>query len=147
MTFSHALSVGRIAVVNVQPSLEEGRWAAKAVVGEAVQISAQVFREGHDKEGATVSVTLPDGSTVALPMALRSYGTSEYEAVFIPASEGFHHFVVEGWSDPVGTWQHAASTKIAAGVDVQLMLEEGITVVTRAIQDVKRPAADQRILK
>src|SRR5690625_7366319 len=41
-------SIGRIPVVDVSPTIEQGRWPAKAVVGEPVPIQATVFREGHD---------------------------------------------------------------------------------------------------
>ena len=41
-------------------------------------------------------------------------------------------FRVEGWSDPYGTWVHDATIKVAAGVDVELMLAEGALLLERA---------------
>jgi hypothetical protein len=61
-TFGTNFSVGRIPVMNVSPTAEEGRWPAKAVVGEAVPIRATVFREGHDAVGATAVLVGPDGT-------------------------------------------------------------------------------------
>ena len=135
------LSVGRIPVVDVQPVLEAGRWPAKAVVGEAVTIRATVFREGHDAEGATAVIHAPDGSTTSLTMRCTNYGLALWEATFVPSMEGLHSFRVEGWSDPVRTWAHAAELKVPAGVDVNLMLDEGVAVLTRARDEVKRTAA------
>ena len=131
-------SVGRVPIVNVQPSLEEGRWAARAVIGEAVPISATIFREGHDSEGATVVVTDPDGKAHSFPMPLKNWGNALYVAQFLPTKEGLHSFRVEAWSDPVGTWLHAAEVKIHAGVDVQLMIDEGVTILSRARDEVRR---------
>jgi len=139
-------SVGRIPIVGVGPVLEEGRWPARAVVGEAVPITATIFREGHDAEGANVVITRPTGRTQYLPMPVKEWGISLYEAIYLPTSEGLHHFRVEAWSDPFSTWAHAARVKVHAGVDVQLMLDEGVQVLTRAIEEVKRPAAKQQIL-
>ena len=127
--------------------LEEGRWPARAVVGEAVPITATIFREGHDAEGATVVITRPSGRTHTLPMPLKEWGNSLYEAIYLPTVEGAHSFRVEAWSDPVGTWAHAARVKIHAGVDVQLMLDEGVAVLTRAISEVRRPDARQEVLR
>ncbi len=140
------LSVGRIPVVDVQPVLEAGRWPAKAVVGEAVTIRATVFREGHDAEGATAVVTAPDGNVAALTMSCTNYGLGIWEATFIPAVEGLHSFRVEGWSDPVRTWAHAAEVKVPAGVDVNLMLDEGVAVLTRARDEVPRTASAKEAL-
>jgi starch synthase (maltosyl-transferring) len=146
MEQSQELSVGRIPIVDVQPSLEQGRWPARAVVGEAVPITATIFREGHDLEGATVVVTDPDGKRHRVPMPAENWGKSLYKAIFLPAKEGLHSFVVEAWSDPVGSWMHAAELKIHAGVDVQLMLDEGVDVLTRARDTVRRGAASQAVL-
>jgi starch synthase (maltosyl-transferring) len=132
-------SVGRVPIVNVQPSLEEGRWPARAVIGEAVPISATVFREGHDAEGANVVVTGPDGKSHSFPMPLNDWGNALYLAQYLPTAEGMHSFRVEAWSDPVATWLHAAEVKIHAGVDVQLMLDEGVKILSRARDEVRRP--------
>ncbi len=141
-----ALSVGRIPIVDVQPTLEQGRWAIRAVVGESVPISATIFREGHDAEGATVVITDPAGKSTAIPMPLHEWGTSLYRTHFVPTLEGPHTFRVEAWSDPVGTWAHAAEVKVHAGVDVQLMLDEGVGVLTRARDEVRRSPAAKELL-
>ncbi|WP_062079220.1 alpha-1,4-glucan--maltose-1-phosphate maltosyltransferase [Demequina globuliformis] len=145
MAFPGELSVGRIPVVGVGPSLEEGRWAARAVIGEAVPIWATIFREGHDAEGATVVVTRPDGKRDSVPMPLRDFGNSLYQTTYVPHLEGMHTFRVEAWSDPYATWAHAADVKVQAGVDVQLMLDEGVEVLTRALA-VRRKAARKDLL-
>ena len=53
--------VGRIPVMDVMPVVDLGRQPAKATVGEPMPVSASVFREGHDKLGAEVVLTGPDG--------------------------------------------------------------------------------------
>jgi len=116
------------------------------VIGEAVPISATIFREGHDAEGATVVITYPDGKKHASPMPLDDWGNALYVAQFLPTKQGLHSFRVEAWSDPVGTWLHAAELKIHAGVDVQLMLDEGVTVLTRARDEVRRAPAARDLL-
>ena len=54
--------VGRIPVMNVMPVVDLGRQPAKATVGEPFPVRATVFREGHDKLGAEVVLTGPDGN-------------------------------------------------------------------------------------
>lgn len=127
--------IGRIPVLDVAPVAEEGRFPAKAVVGEAVPIQATVFREGHDAFGATAVLVRPDGEVhqrVRMTEVLK--GLDRYEARVVPDATGTWSFRVEGWSDPYGTWAHDAGIKVPAGIDAELMLTEGARVLTRAAE-------------
>jgi len=139
-------TVGRVAVISVGPSLEEGRWPAKAVVGEDVPITATVFREGHDLVSATVVLTLPDGSIRSIPMEYVNPGLALFEAHVIPTLEGRHSFRVEGWADPVASWEKRAAAKLSAGIDVGLVRSEGASVLGRALK-VVRPKTRQQALR
>ncbi len=139
---------GRIPVTEVEPVVEGGRFPAKAVVGEDVPVRATVFREGHDGLGATARLIDPDGTEVQrVHMRPGRPGMDEFLATLRPSRTGLHHFVVEGWSDPVGTWHHAAAVKIAAGVDVELMLDEGEALFARAAEDETRSARDRALFE
>ena len=48
-----------------------------------------------------------------------------YDAWVTPDVGGAWTFEVHAWSDPIATWEHNAGLKIPAGVDVELMFEEG----------------------
>ncbi len=54
--------IGRIPVTGVTPNVDGGRWPAKAVVGETVEVSAVVFREGHDAVAATAVLIDPEAT-------------------------------------------------------------------------------------
>lgn len=125
--------IGRIPVVDVSPVVEAGRWPAKAAVGEAVPIRATVFREGHDACAATAVLVGPDGrDRVRAAMVDIAPGLDRYEAHLVPDEPGAWGLRVDGWSDPYGTWAHDAPLKVNAGVDVELMLEEGARLLERA---------------
>ena len=137
--------IGRIPILDVQPSEGCGRWPAKAVVGETFTVSATVFREGHDMVNADVVLRDAKGRKGPFtPMTPGAPGTDRWSAQVTPTSEGRWTFAVEAWSDPVATWHHDASIKIEAGVDVELMLEEGARVFERAAAS--RPASGRRAL-
>jgi starch synthase (maltosyl-transferring) len=135
--------VGRIPVLEVSPVVDDGRWPAKAVVGEQVPVGATVFREGHDAVAATAVLVRPDGSVGdSARMVLTVPGTDRYAAVLVPDAPGPWGLRVEAWSDPYGTWEHDATIKVAAGVDVALMLEEGARLLERAAAPPGRARAD-----
>jgi starch synthase (maltosyl-transferring) len=60
--------IGRIAVLGVEPVVEHRARPAKSVVGEDFDVTATVFREGHDAVNATVVLTDPDRHEHRAPM-------------------------------------------------------------------------------
>ncbi|MFI6659097.1 maltotransferase domain-containing protein, partial [Streptomyces sp. NPDC050523] len=119
-------AIGRIPVREVRPAVECGRFPAKAVVGETFQVTATVFREGHDSVAANVVLTDPEGRHGPwTPMRELEPGSDRWGAEVTPTSEGQWTFRVEAWSDPVSTWRHNARIKIPAGIDTGLVLEAG----------------------
>jgi starch synthase (maltosyl-transferring) len=125
-------------VTAISPSVACGQYPARAVTGETVEFGATVFREGHDAVAADVVVTAPDGTRQPfLRMQPGTPGLDRWHASYrLPADEaqqGMWTFVVEGWGDPLGTWWHDAPLKVDAGVDVELMLEEGARLYERAL--------------
>ncbi len=128
--------VGRIPVMNVSPVVDLGRLPAKATIGEPFPVSATVFREGHDKLGAEVVLTGPDGAQrPPVRMVKHADIPDRYDAWVTPDAEGPWTFEIVAWSDPVATWQHDAGLKIPAGVDVELMFTEGRLLLERVLAD------------
>jgi starch synthase (maltosyl-transferring) len=132
-------TLGRIPVLQVTPCVEHGAFPAKSVVGEPFEVTATVFREGHDSVNATVVLTDPDGGEQHVPMTLTNAGLDHWSATISADRTGLWSFRVEGWSDPYNTWEHDATIKIAADVDAELMLEEGALVLERSLAEVTRP--------
>ncbi|MGW1208461.1 alpha-1,4-glucan--maltose-1-phosphate maltosyltransferase [Streptomyces sp. NPDC002499] len=140
-------AIGRIPVRDVRPVVEYGRRPAKAVAGESFQVSATVFREGHDAVAANVVLTDPDGRTGPwTPMRELTPGSDRWAAEVTPAAVGHWTYQVEAWSDPVSTWRHHARIKIPAGIDTRLVLEEGAALFERAAAGVPEGAARTTVL-
>jgi starch synthase (maltosyl-transferring) len=135
--------VGRIPVMDVTPVVNLARHPAKASVGEVFDVTALVFREGHDQLGAEVVLTDPQGARRP-PLRMHDVEgqVSRMAATVCPDTEGAWTFEVQSWSDPVGTWLHDAGIKIRAGVDVELMFTEGVLLLER-LADNLGPAAAQ----
>ncbi|MCX5011627.1 alpha-1,4-glucan--maltose-1-phosphate maltosyltransferase [Streptomyces sp. NBC_00555] len=135
--------IGRIPVLDVRPAVDCGARPAKAVVDEVFEISATVFREGHDAVNAHVVLRDPSGR-LRPPVPLRELapGTDRWGARISAEVEGRWTFAVEAWSDPVATWRAHAAIKIPAGIDTGLTLLEGAELYTRAAA--KIPKRDGR---
>ncbi|CAM5629016.1 Alpha-1,4-glucan:maltose-1-phosphate maltosyltransferase 1 [Streptomyces tendae] len=135
--------VGRIPVLDVRPVVQRGRRPAKAVTGESFEVSATVFREGHDAVAANVVLRDPRGRPGPwTPMRELAPGTDRWGATVTAGGTGLWSYTVEAWSDPVTTWRHAARIKIPAGMDTDLVLEEGARLYERAAAEV--PGSEDR---
>ncbi|MGL5866224.1 MAG: maltotransferase domain-containing protein [Dermatophilaceae bacterium] len=139
--------VGRIPVLAVAPCVDGGARPAKAVVGEEFDVTATVFRDGHDAVAAAVVLTDPRGRTRLLPMTCTNAGLMTWTARVCPEAAGWWSYRVEGWSDPYGSWEHDAAIKVPADLDTELMLEEGARVLERAIAEVPRRKAQARVIR
>ncbi|GHG98010.1 alpha-1,4-glucan--maltose-1-phosphate maltosyltransferase [Streptomyces lanatus] len=139
--------VGRIPVLDVRPIVQQGRRPAKAVTGETFEISATVFREGHDAVAADVVLTDPEGRPGPwTPMRELAPGTDRWGADVTAGEPGHWTYRVEAWGDPVTTWRHHAQIKIPAGMDTELVLEEGARLYERAAAGVPEDAGRPLIL-
>ncbi|MEV7964934.1 alpha-1,4-glucan--maltose-1-phosphate maltosyltransferase [Sphaerisporangium sp. NPDC088356] len=135
--------IGRIPIQEIYPVVECGRWPAKAAAGETFEISATVFREGHDAVAAGVVLVDPDGRRQRLlPMREVEPGTDRWAVEVTLPTEGNWHFRVEAWGDPIATWLHDAGIKIPRGIDTDLMCEEGARVFARAAKAIRPAGCD-----
>ncbi|WP_369225571.1 alpha-1,4-glucan--maltose-1-phosphate maltosyltransferase [Streptomyces sp. R39] len=135
-----ATAVGRIPVLDVRPLVQQGRRPAKAVTGESFEVTATVFREGHDAVAANVVLKDPKGRPGPwTPMRELAPGTDRWGAtVTVDGKPGRWTYQVEAWGDPVTTWRHHAQIKIPAGIDTDLVLEEGARLYERAAAGVPK---------
>ncbi|WJY40764.1 alpha-1,4-glucan--maltose-1-phosphate maltosyltransferase [Streptomyces sp. P9-2B-2] len=139
--------IGRIPVLDIRPQIDCGRRPAKAVVGETFEVSATIFREGHDAVAANVVLRNPAGRCGPwTPMQERAPGSDRWSAEVTPGIEGRWTFTVEAWSDPVATWRRHAAIKIPAGIDTELMLAEGAELHERAAAEVPKSDGREAVL-
>ena len=129
---------------DVRPRTPTGAFPAKAVVGEAVRVSADVFRDGHDLLAARVTWRpCENGKPRHGPMT--DLGNDRWEAVIEPGQLGRHELVVEAWTDHFATWRHGVQVKHAAGQSIALELSEGAAILSRRADHVPRP--DRPVLR
>ncbi|MBO3746382.1 alpha-1,4-glucan--maltose-1-phosphate maltosyltransferase [Streptosporangiaceae bacterium NEAU-GS5] len=130
--------IGRIPIQDIRPSVDCGKRPAKSAAGETFEISAIVFREGHDAVAAGVVLMDPKERPGRL-LLMRELvpGTDRWSVDVTLPAEGLWQFRVEAWSDPFATWYHDAGIKIPRGIDADLMCEEGARLFDRAARSLR----------
>jgi starch synthase (maltosyl-transferring) len=125
------VSIGRIPITRVWPVVDHGRYSAKAFVGEVIRFGAVAFREGHDRIAVDLLLTDPKGKQNRIRMAPGRLGHDEWVADVRLESQGEWRFQISAWSDEFSTWLHNTEVKLTADVDSELMLLEGVNLLTR----------------
>jgi starch synthase (maltosyl-transferring) len=133
--------IGRIPIRHLAPQQPENRWPAKSYLGEVVPFEATVFREGHGVIGAELLLTAPDGVQTVTPMRLVGAGTDRWRASLRLPAEGRYTYLIRAFSDDWATWLHAATIKIGAGDDPELVFAAGAQLLERVSGKI---AADAR---
>jgi starch synthase (maltosyl-transferring) len=126
--------LGRIPILDLSPQQPDDLWPAKAFEGEVVPFSATVFKEGHDVIDAAAVLTAPSGRVVRSAMVQVNPGLGRWSASVQMDEVGSWTWHVDAWLDDWGTWLHDAGIKIPAGIDVDLMFEEGARLLERAAE-------------
>jgi starch synthase (maltosyl-transferring) len=128
---------GRFPIEDVSPSVDCGRYPAKAVVGEMVPVAATAYREGHAALGCSVVWRGPNGALRPLTrMRPGEPGLDRWHATVTPDAVGAWSFAVEAFHDPYLTWRDAVGKKLDAGQgleDLAADLVEGGQILRAAM--------------
>ncbi|WER48521.1 alpha-1,4-glucan--maltose-1-phosphate maltosyltransferase [Cupriavidus sp. WKF15] len=127
-----ALEAPRIAIEAVEPACDGGRFPVRRVVGERVEVSADIWMDGHDKLAAAVLWRAP-GQETWQEAPMRHLVNDRWYGSFPLVALGRHTFTVEAWRDAFASWLDEVGKKRAAGVDITLEIEEGARLVADAL--------------
>jgi starch synthase (maltosyl-transferring) len=137
----------RIRIAKPAPVLDGGRYAVKRTVGDSVAVSADIFRDGHEKLRAVVKYKAPGG---------RRWLESELHAVdahlsgvrwageFAVETAGSWQFTFEAWTDRWATYHDELRRKVEANLDEDLSgeISEGVVLLERALERANGEARD-----
>jgi starch synthase (maltosyl-transferring) len=144
----------RVVVENVRPTVDGGAFAAKATVGLPMEISADIFADGHEELLAWAVMAPTDGARPAaaarggqkaVPSArggrkaaalhgpqearLSLVGNDHWVGCLVPVGIGPWQLSVSGAVDDYRTWLRDLRLRHEDGQDVELELDEGRLLV------------------
>jgi starch synthase (maltosyl-transferring) len=119
----------RIQIQDVAPQVDCGRYPVKRTVGDSVEVTARIFRDGHETLGAAVRHRGP-GSTRWTETPLEPLGNDVWRGSFTVNRAGAWSFRIEAWVDRVASFQDEVRRKVAAGQkDLAGELSEGAVLL------------------
>jgi starch synthase (maltosyl-transferring) len=120
----------RVILENVQPQVDGGLYPAKRTVGERVDVTADIFGDGHDHIRAEVlykKATEKDWHSVEM----KHVGNDSWKASFSVSEKVPYVFSIQAWIDHLETWYDGFVKKAHAKVDVKLELLEGAALLKK----------------
>jgi starch synthase (maltosyl-transferring) len=129
------MSAARIAIENVTPEINAGRFPAKAIQTEDFVVEADIFSDGHDVLQAALVLDRA-GKSVEYPMRL--VDNDRWEARVQLADLGLYKYTIVAWRDLFASWAREIRKKIEAAQDVSVEIVEGHNLVQSALAALKR---------
>src|SRR3979409_2457686 len=143
-TIESAATGGAFHIEDVYPAVDGGRFPVKRIVGERVEVWADIYRDGHDiVRAALVGGRGPAREGGQEPMIHDS--NDRWSGSFVPDQPGRYVYAIEAWTDEFATWRHGFELKQKAGADLTLDAMEGAGMLTKA--QAGGPAAAAVILR
>ena len=133
--------LSHLTIECVSPELDCGRYPVKRIVGDVVQVGADVLKEGHDVLAAQIVVRSPGDPARRVPMRY-DHDTDRWYGEFAVDRAGRWHFTVEAWTDVWETWRSGFKKKVDAGQDVAVELQEAGQMVKAAARRAQ-PGSDR----
>ncbi len=131
----------------MRPQVDGGRYPVKASAGDRVQVTATIFRDGHEQLGAAVRWR-PPGGRRWLEAPLEPLGNDRFAGAFDVDAQGRWRFRLEAWHDRVASFQDELRRKLAAGQeDLAGELAEGAAlfgVETLSLEEALAARGDDR---
>jgi starch synthase (maltosyl-transferring) len=133
ISLEQALTAPRIVIDSVTPTLDQGRFAAKAIVGRPQSVTAKIFTDGHEQLGAMLHWQQPN-SDQWQSVRLQAQANDLWQASLVPERMGRLVFCIQAWIDVFASYRHELYKKHAAGVAIDLELHEGQLLLQDAQQ-------------
>ncbi|GGF47160.1 alpha-1,4-glucan:maltose-1-phosphate maltosyltransferase [Azorhizobium oxalatiphilum] len=126
-----AARVARLAIEAVSPAVDDGAFPIRRIVGERVEVEADVVTDGHD----VIAVALlwrPADVEGWNEVPMTPLGNDRYAGAFPLERMGRHLYAVAAWRDAFGSFHHELEAKVKAGVPVSLEIREGVALAAAA---------------
>src|ERR1700759_3772472 len=103
----------RVVIEDVQPEVDGGRYAAKRVIGDVVEVTAAIFGDGHDHVA---------GRLLYRPASAKKWNAVPFDALvndmwaasFAVDQLGPWEFTIEAWFDHFDAWVRDLGKRLAA---------------------------------
>jgi starch synthase (maltosyl-transferring) len=121
----------RAAIDGVWPEIDCGRFPIKRVIGERLDIQANIYADGHDELNAVV-LYRPEKESSWREAEMKLVENDRWQGAFKVEQLGRYVYTLVAWVDKFGSWRRGLLLRVQAGQDVSLDLLVGADLVASA---------------
>ncbi len=132
----------RVVIQQVSPEVDAGRFAAKRIEGDRVEVQATIFADGHEVLAAEV-LHRRRGAAAWSRAPMGPLGNDRWSGAFETPEIGPYEYTVQAWVDRYATWLDRLEKRHAAGQDLRLEFEVGAAILAQAAAAAPESEADR----
>ena len=127
-----------IVIEKVHPEVDGGRWPVKREVGDRLEVSADIFKEGHDSLCAVIRYrTIKESDWHEAP--LEPVNNDRWAGHFDLHENTRYLYTIGAFTNTFESWRQEAAKKSEAGERIDSELLEGRALVERAAKRAQAP--------
>ena len=115
----------RVILENIAPQVDNGIFPIKRIVGQSVQVTADVLADGHDVLEAAIQYKFEKDKKWT-EVRMHALPNDAFSGQFTVEKQGKYVYFVEAWVDYALNWQYGITKKINDHQHVKSELLEGV---------------------
>jgi len=125
--------IDSVLIENVKPEIDHGRHPVKRVVGETLEVEADIFTHGHDVVRAVVLYRV-QGTEAWDESEMQHLDNDRWRGAFRLEHNAIHEYTILAWRDAFLTWATEVRKKHQAAMEISSELLEGRQLVQQALE-------------
>ncbi len=130
----------RVVIEHVKPEIDNGRFFIKRTPGESVDVTADIFSDGHDVIRAALLYKHDDDKSWS-SVFMQDHTNDVWTAGFKVEKHGYYHYKIEAWVDHLATWLKGFHKKFDDGQQMQTELLIGASLLRKAAANYNKTEA------
>ena len=127
----------RVVIENVSPEIDCGTYPIKRIINEEIEVTADIFGDGHDKVAATLlyreARTGRGKERKWQEERMTFLENDRWTAKFQAGKEGYYEYTLSAWIDHFSTWQYGLKKKSEANQPLKTELLIGVELMEEAL--------------
>jgi len=120
-----------VVIETIEPVVDGGRYPIKREVGAVLEVSADIFKDGHDVLVAFLRYRR-DGDRTWREAPMRFVDNDRWAGAFTVEAAGRYRYTIEALTEPFLSWGADLEKRHAGGQDLTSALGEGLALIRAA---------------